>query len=545
MKLSPTALLALLAVSAPAFAAANISVTSPANGAQVTSPFSLSAVASTCSSEPVGAMGYSLDNSPNTTIINGTSVMANVVASAGAHTLHVKSWGPHNAACSVAVAIKVVSTQPSSPSTPSGPSTSLPSTNFSVSAPANNASVNSPFQLIATDTTCSGEPVAAMGYSLDSSANTTIVSGSTVTGSVPASAGVHTLHVKSWGPNNAACVQNVTINVAPPDSNPSGTGSVTVSSPENNASVTSPFELEAQAQTCSNQTVMQMGYTLDSSADTTLLAGTSVAANITLSSGAHTLHVKAWGQNGAACETDVAVTVTDPGTAASAPSNAISVSSIQALNTWKLAYDTGTANSSGTAAASGVMNLVGSPSMSGNARQLVTSYANNGGERYYVSFGDDQTASNFLYSVWVYIPAPSTNLANLEMDMNQTMPNGETAIFGFQCDGWSNTWDYTANTGSPEHPNDTWLHSNQPCNARNWTPNTWHHVQVSYSRDDSGNITYKSVWLDDVEQQINATVNSAFALGWGPSLLTNLQVDGLGKAGTVTVYIDDLSVQRW
>ena len=183
--------------------------------------------------------------------------------------------------------------------------------------------------------------------------------------------------------------------------------------------------------------------------------------------------------------------------------------------------------------------------MSGNARKLVTTYSANGGERYYVSFGDDTTASNFLYSVWVYIPAPSTNLANLEMDMNQTMPNGETAIFGFQCDGWSGTWDYTANTGTPEHPNDTWLHSNQACNARNWTTNAWHHVQVSYSRDDSGNITYKSVWLDDVEQDINATVNSAFALGWGPSLLTNLQVDGLGKAGTVTVYIDDLSVQRW
>lgn len=543
MKLSPSLLLAFVAAAAPAFAAANISVTSPANGAQVTSPFSLSAVASTCSSQSVSAMGYSLDNSPNTTIINGNSVAANVVASPGAHTLHVKSWGPHNAACSVAVAIMVASGTPSSPSTPSTPST--PVTNFSVSMPANNASVSSPFQLIASDPTCSGEPVAAMGYSLDNSANTTIVSGSSVSGSVAASAGVHTLRVKSWGPNNAACVQNVTINVAPAVSNPGGTGSVTVSSPENDASVTSPFELEAQAETCSNQTVVEMGYTFDSSTDTTLNAGTSLASSITLSSGAHTVHVKAWGQNGATCDTDVAVTVTDPGTVASVPSNAISVSSIQALSNWKQAYDTGTANSSGTAGASGVMSLVGSPAMSGNARQLVTSYANNGGERYYVSFGDDQTASNFMYSVWVYIPAPSTNLANLEMDMNQTMPNGETAIFGFQCDGWSNTWDYTANTGSPEHPNDTWLHSSQPCNARNWTPNTWHHVQVSYSRDDSGNITYKSVWLDDVEQPINATVNSAFALGWGPSLLTNLQVDGLGTGGTVTLYIDNLTVSRW
>lgn len=539
MRLSPSVLLALLASAVPAFATSNLSVTSPANGAQVSSPFLLSATASTCSSEPVASMGYSLDNSPNTTIVYGKSVSATVTATKGAHTLHVKTWGPNNAACSAAVAINVV--------TPGSSTTSPPATTvFMVSSPQNNASVSSPFQLVALDSVCSGEPVAAMGYSLDNSANTTIVSGSQVTASVAASSGVHTLHVKSWGPNNAACTAAVSINVEPPQStNPVTTSSIVVSSPENNASVTSPFQLNADAQTCSNQTVTEMGYTFDSSADTTLVAGTTVAASITLASGAHTVHVKAWGNAGAACETDVAVAVTDPGTAATAPSNAIGVSSIQALSNWKQAFDTGTANNSGVASASGVMSLVGSPSMSGNARELVTSYANNGGERYYVSFGDDTTSSNFLYSVWVYLPAPVTNLANLEMDMNQTMPNGETAIFGFQCDGFNGTWDYTANKGTPEQPIDTWLHSSQPCNPRNWAPNTWHHVQVSYSRDDSGNVTYKSVWLDDVEQDINATVPSGFALGWGPSLLTNLQVDGLGKSGNTTIYIDDLTIQRW
>jgi hypothetical protein len=70
-------------------------------------------------------------------------------------------------------------------------------------------------------------------------------------------------------------------------------------------------------------------------------------------------------------------------------------------------------------------------------------------------------------------------------------------------------------------------------------------VQLYYSRDDSGNVTYHSVWLDGQQSNINATVNSAFALGWAPVLLTNFQVDGIGSSGTPTVYLDSLNIYRW
>jgi hypothetical protein len=70
-------------------------------------------------------------------------------------------------------------------------------------------------------------------------------------------------------------------------------------------------------------------------------------------------------------------------------------------------------------------------------------------------------------------------------------------------------------------------------------------VQAGYSRDDSGNVTYESVWFDGVQSAINATVPSSFALGWAPVLLTNLQVDGSGSSGSSTVYLDDLTVYRW
>jgi hypothetical protein len=131
------------------------------------------------------------------------------------------------------------------------------------------------------------------------------------------------------------------------------------------------------------------------------------------------------------------------------------------------------------------------------------------------------------------------------MDMNQTMANGQTAIFGFQCDGYSSTWDVTKNAGSPTSPVDTWVHSGAHCNPREWSTNTWHHVQVYYWRTSSGTITYQTVWLDGAEQALNLTVPSAFALGWGPTLLTNFQVDGLGSSGSTTLYLDKVTVYRW
>jgi hypothetical protein len=223
------------------------------------------------------------------------------------------------------------------------------------------------------------------------------------------------------------------------------------------------------------------------------------------------------------------------------PSQASGVSSIESLSNWVAAHDSG----SGGGNASGAMNIVSSPSQNGHARAFTTSFTNSGGERYSVVFGDDETATNFFYDGWIYLNNQSSQIGNLELDMNQTMQNGQTVIFGFQCDGYSSTWDYTKNAGSPTSPSDKWVHSGAYCNPRTWSINTWHHVQVYYSRDDSGNVTYHSVWLDGLQQSINATVNSAFALGWGPALLTNFQVDGLGPGGAPVAYLDNLTVSRW
>jgi len=417
-----------------------------------------------------------------------------------------------------------------------------------ITSPANGATVSSPFTLSATASACSSQPIVSMGYSFDSSAANTFFTGASVLTQVAGTTGAHVLHVKSWGNQGASCVTNVTITIGTASTGVSGsTTNVVVSSPANGATVGTPFSLVASGTLCQGQSIGAFGYSFDSSASTIYVNGQAVNAQVSGPAGSHVLHIKSWGPNNAACDTDLTVNIAAASTSTSGPtipSNAIAVQGIQNLGTWTEAFDTGI--TTGGATSSGIMGLVTSPTLSGSARKFVTTYSNYGGERYWANFGADTAATNFVYDTYIYLASPINDIANVEMDMNQVMANGQTVIFGFQCDGWSMTWDYTANTGTIASPADHWLHSNQTCNPQSWATNTWHHVQVSYSRDNSGNVTYKSVWFDGKEQDLNDTAFSAFALGWGSSLITNLQIDGMtALPGTATVYLDKMTVYRW
>lgn len=411
-----------------------------------------------------------------------------------------------------------------------------------VSAPTPNQDVVSPFTLTASDSQCEGKPVNTMAYSIDNnSALLGLVDGKVLSAKATANVGAHVLHVKSWG-DGTACDTDVAITVV----NPAPVivvGAVTVSEPTQNESVISPFPLAASDPTCSGEPVSTMAYSIDSApALLGLVDGTSLNASVSTTVGSHTVHVKSWGPNNAACVTDVNVVV-EPQATSVIPASALSVSSIQSLSTWTSHYDPGTAVGA-TTNASGVTTLTNNPSMSGFARQFVTTFSGNGGNLYATSFGDDPAATNFFYDAWVYVPAGQTQLGNVEMDLNQVLANGLQIIFGFQCDGFSGTWDYTSNSGSLSSPVDHWNHSAQACNPRSWTPNVWHHVQVWYSHDDSGNATYHSVWFDGAEAAINATIPDEFSLGWASVIQTQFQVDGVGT-GSATVFLDDLTIYRW
>ncbi len=412
-------------------------------------------------------------------------------------------------------------------------STALPAfASITVSSPYNGSTVGTTFTVSATANNCSNQAISAMGYSLDGSTQTTITNGSAITESVYAAAGGHTVHVKAWGDQGASCVSDVAVTVS---ATGSSSGDPSIASPANGAAVSSPFGLSASSANCYGQPTSSIGYSVDNSSYTYIVGGTVLNTSVTTGTGGHTVHVKSWGNGGAVCVNNLAVIV------GSTPSDATSLGNLQASTSWTAVHDGGGAGSS-----SGWSGLTSSPSRTGSARHFATSYSNYGDERYMASFGDDIYSHNFVYDAWVYIQDTALGVANVEMDLNQVIGNGWTVIMGFQCDGWSGTWDYTANEGSATSPNDQWIHSWAKCNPRNWGVNAWHHVQISMSRDDYGNVTYQSVTLDGATQTLNARVFSGFALGWGQTILTNFQVDGgTGYSYGSNVYLDDLTVSRW
>lgn len=492
--------------------ASAITVTTPASGAQVNSPFKLTAGTTTCNSQPAVSMGYSVDGGQATIV--STSFNAMVSAPQGVHILHVKCWGKqvHD---EVLLNITVVPT-------------TVPTSTIVISAPVNGAQLNSPFELMASATTCDSKPAASMGFSIDDGQVTVVPTSFDVM--VPAPLGAHTLHVKCWGKQASDQVLlNVTV--------------VSTGTTPPPAVATPIFSLVAgqysttQWVTLSDATAgSAIYYTTDGSAPTTTSLRYSGPIPVSKSVVIQAVAVASGFANSFVARADYVIVHSSP----VIPSNAISETGLQLLPTWRYKHDPGTSGAS-----AGSMTFVTDPSLSGQAARFESSYTNWGGEIYSADYANDPTATNFVYDAEVWIEAGS-QIANLELDNNQVIQNGDTVIYAFQCAGVSNTWDYSSNAGTRSQPVVKWLHSSAPCNPANWVANAWHHVQISYSRDGVGNITYKSVWLDGVESQINETVLSAFTLGWARGvLITNFQVDGTGAGGSSTLYLDKLTIYRW
>lgn len=406
---------------------------------------------------------------------------------------------------------------------------------ITVTSPYNGSTVGTTFTITASASPCSGQPISTIGFSMDASTHTATVNGAYLQTWASAGVGGHTIHFKSWGNQGAVCLTDVAIVVS---SDASSSGGPSVASPGNGSTVTSPFNVSASASSCSGQPVSLIGFSEDNSPYTATVNGTVLNASASSGTGGHTVHVKAWGNGGAVCDTDVAINVT--GTAASVPASSSNLGNLQTLG-WSATNDSGTGGW-----ASGWTDVVSSPSITGAARQFATSYSDYGGERYSASMADDTSATNLLWDGWVYIQNSGADIANIEMDVNQVMSNGQTIIFGFQCDGWTSTWDFTVNRGSATRPSDQWAHSGAYCNPHSWGVNKWHHVQIRYTRNDSGWVTYNYVALDGAQQNINVTAYSAFALGWGPTILTNFQVDGASSGSSGShVFLDNLTISRW
>lgn len=450
-------------------------------------------------------MGYSIDS--GTAVIEPTSFSAKVSVPAGAHVLHVKCWGKNTHDEKLLNITVVVA----------------PASDITVVTPGNGATLVSPFTLTASTKTCASKPAVSMGYSIDSASAT--IEPTSFTASVAAALGAHVLHVKCWGQQvhdevllNINVVQPTA--AAPSFSLPSGTytssQSVSVSSATGGARIY--YTVDGTAPSAAS-----LLYTGPISiSNSTVLSAISAATGYT---------------NSGVAQASYSISIPK---GPQVPSYAIVQQQIDLLPNWRIKHDPATPGT-----ATGSMTVVSDPTLTGQSVKYYTAFTGGGGILYSNTYGNDTDSTNFVYDVNVWLSAESV-LSNLEMDNNQVTRNGHTIIYGFQCSGYSGFWEYTENAGTVDQTKAHWLKSTAPCNPAKWTRNTWHHIQISLSRDDLGNVTYHSVWFDGQEQPINQTVMSDFSLGWAlGALVANFQVDGLGTSGSSTIYVDNLKVSRW
>jgi hypothetical protein len=201
---------------------------------------------------------------------------------------------------------------------------------------------------------------------------------------------------------------------------------------------------------------------------------------VTASTGPHTLHVKSWGNQGSACDTDVAIIVS----ASAVPAWFTDVTVSRPNPGAELVSPFALVASGGQCESQPIVAFGFSIDNSGSTT-IVTSTSINapvssalGAHTLHVKSWGNQGAGCVTNIAIKVVPSPVSQL-----------PSSAIAVESIQ-----------ALTG---------------CNVQNWTQNAWHDVQITCSRDGSGNVTCRSVWLDNVKQNLNGTVPDAFALGWG------------------------------
>jgi hypothetical protein len=335
---------------------------------------------------------------------------------------------------------------------------------------------------------------------------------------------------------------------------------ITVASPVSGTSVASPIWVRAHNVGCNGLTPTAFGFSIDSSSALTsgATANDIDVINVGVAAGTHTIYFKSWTANGACpvvsttfsvagsssasstssaatTAASSATTAASSTTTASIPSNAINSGILDGKN-WIGQKDAGTPGS-----AQGSTVYPATTPLHDNGRKFYMTYSKHGGVRWHISFAKSSSATHFIYDTYVYLANPS-QVANVEMDMNQVMSNGATVILGMQCSSYSGKWEYAYVKGGSH-----WKPSSIPCNPKSWQANTWHHVQIASHRNSSGVATYDYVNLDGAHHVFNATVPASEHLGWAPgTLLVNFQLDGASAgSGSITAFIHKMTVFRW
>lgn len=292
---------------------------------------------------------------------------------------------------------------------------------------------------------------------------------------------------------------------APPAQEPPPGGSddfpLTVSTPTNSATVTSPINVVASAKP--KNPIFFMRVYVDQLA-VYFTFNSSLNTQIFTAPGQHIITVMAEDNQGYISAIPLKVTV-------SSQSTQNVISSIQNLPGWQSCgalFPAGSGRAGQLCAAGGgtpnstMTQGITSPSLDGKSAEFSISpqppdcpgYCN---MLYFNAVAAGNNVSHFIYDVYFYIDDPSAPQA-LEFDVNQTY-DGQRWTWGSECnlkvDGHWDIWD---------DGKQLWEETNVPCLDTDFQANTWNHISWDIQQAGS-NVQYNTLTVNGTVYQVNTT----------------------------------------
>jgi hypothetical protein len=339
---------------------------------------------------------------------------------------------------------------------------------------------------------------------------------------VPLAPGSHNVVVQAWDSTGAIFKAPETIAVT------ASSGAVAVSSPTNNATVSSPFQVVASA-SASRPIVAMIAY-LDSQIVVNV-PGASMNASVSAGSGTHSLVVQAWDTSGVVYKNALTISVSASNPI---PPGAAVKTKIQNMGTWDSCTVCAGSGGAGQPAQFGMAQFQASPSLSGSSAKFNiggnTGYAD---ALWWKQLGAANSATNFQYDLDFYIASPQVAQA-LEFDMNQSIGNLKF-IFGSQCNLKNGgVWDVWDTAGGK------WQSTGITC-----TPPaafTWHHLTWQFRRVGSQTF-FIALTLDGATHYVNRTYNAMPVSA--SELNVAFQMDLDFAAHPYSVWLDNVNLAYW
>jgi hypothetical protein len=338
---------------------------------------------------------------------------------------------------------------------------------------------------------------------------------------------------ENQGPTSGVAVFPAAAPLPPPNPGATSAGSVCVSTPANNATVTSPVQVIASASLLNP--IDHIRVYVDGTA-IYFSWFNQIDPQLWMDTGTHSVEVIATDKSGNDVSTTFQLNVV-------APQNP-TIGNIQNFSGWQpcTAYFAPGDPRAGQVCASGLGNATytmtqdeSTPSLSGSSTQFTiggtTPYSN---ELYTNYFAGGSNVSHFTYDLYFMIDQPDRAQA-LEFDVNQTINNARW-VFGTECnfkaDGVWDVWDGVK---------DAWIKSSVPCTP--FPANTWIHLVWNFERI-GDQVHYVSVAVNGNTSNVDMyQANEPF---WSiEDIDVAFQMDGDYAQQPYTVWLDNVTLSAY